>query len=69
MTIQWNTPDNRPPAWLTDHSLPIPQGRKVRRGYRRVKALLNAELAKCLNCGAIVDPAEDIVCPNCGRKL
>jgi len=66
--VIWNTTDGKPPAWLTDMSQPIPQGRKVRRGYRRVKAVLNGQLAKC-DCGAIVDPDEDTVCPNCGMKL
>ena len=68
--IIWNTPDKKPPAWLTDHSLPIPRSTKVRAGkYRRIAAATHGRLKRCEGCGGIVCKDEDVNCPNCGTKV
>lgn len=48
----------KPPAWLLDHSLPIPRGNKSR-------GQADPQMAVCEKCGHEVP---GVVCGNCGAK-
>lgn len=57
-TVIWNTENGKPPAWLFDHSLPIPRGKKSR-------GQADVQMATCEKCGHEVP---GVVCGNCGAK-